>query len=169
MGCPLVFAGPGIPKGTSSDAFTYLLDIFPTVCGLTGAEVPAGVEGKDLSPLWQGKAKKVRDSVFLPFRHLMRAVRNERWKLICYPPINHRQLFDLQNDPHERVNLAEKPEHAKTVKELLALMKQWQRKVGDDLPLTSKNPKPKAVDLTGRKRKPDRWQPEWIRKKYFGE
>ena len=26
-----------------------------------------------------------------------------------------------------------------------------------------------AIDLSGRKRKPDRWQPDWIRKKYFDE
>ncbi|MHC4679494.1 MAG: sulfatase-like hydrolase/transferase, partial [Planctomycetota bacterium] len=29
MGCPLIFAGPGIPRGGSTQAFSYLLDIFP--------------------------------------------------------------------------------------------------------------------------------------------
>jgi len=28
---------------------------------------------------------------------------------------------------------------------------------------------PRAVDLTGRERQPDPWQPAWIREKYFGE
>ena len=27
----------------------------------------------------------------------------------------------------------------------------------------------KEMDLSGRERKLDQWQPEWIRKKYFGE
>ena len=52
----------------------------------------------------------------------MRSVRDERWKLICYPPINHVQLFDLQSDPHERHNLAADPRHAARVKELTGLI-----------------------------------------------
>lgn len=35
MHVPLVFAGPGIPKGETK-ALAYLMDIFPTVCDLAG-------------------------------------------------------------------------------------------------------------------------------------
>ena len=38
---PLVFAGPGLPRGVRTEAFAYLLDIFPTLCELTGTPVPA--------------------------------------------------------------------------------------------------------------------------------
>jgi arylsulfatase A-like enzyme len=168
MGCPLVFAGPGIPKGGSTQAFSYLLDIFPTVCALTGIQGPSGIEGKNLQPIWQGKVDKVRDSIFLSFTKIQRSVRDERWKLIRYPRINHTQLFDLKNDPHELHNLADDSAQAERVKEMLELLKKWQRKAGDDLPLTVANPSPMEIDMTGRQRKPDRWQPEWIRQKYFG-
>ena len=46
-------------------------------------------------------------------------------------------------------------------------MRQWQAKVGDTLELPTENKPPEKVDLTGRKREPDQWQPEWIVKKYF--
>ena len=167
MGCPLIFAGPGIPKGGSTKAFSYLLDIFPTVCGLTGLKAPPGVEGKDLRPIWQGRADGVRDSVFLSFSKIQRSVRDERWKLIRYPQINHTQLFDLKNDPDELNNLADEPSQAEHVKQMLKQLKGWQQKVGDSLPLTVANPKPKKIDMTGRSRKPDRWQPDWIVRKYF--
>jgi arylsulfatase A-like enzyme len=167
MGCPLIFAGPGIPKGGSTKAFSYLLDIFPTVCGLTGLQAPSGVEGKDLRPIWEGRADGVRDSVFLSFSKIQRSVRDERWKLIRYPQINHTQLFDLKNDPDELNNLADEPSQAGRIKQMLRQLKGWQQKVGDDLPLTVANPKPKQIDLTGRPRKPDRWQPDWIVQKYF--
>jgi hypothetical protein len=49
----------------------------------------------------------------------------------------------------------------------LQQLKLWQQKVGDNLPLTVANPKPKQIDMTGRPRKPDRWQPDWIVQKYF--
>jgi len=168
MGCPLIFAGPGIPKGGSTQAFSYLLDIFPTVCGLTGIRPPAGVEGKDLRPIWEGNADKARDSLFLSFAKVQRSVRDERWKLIRYPKIDHTQLFDLKNDPDELHDLAGEPAQAERVQRMLHLLKESQQKVGDDLPLTVADPDPKEIDMTGHAREPDRWQPEWIRKKYFG-
>ncbi len=168
MGCPLIFAGPGIPKSGSTQAFSYLLDIFPTVCALTGLASPAGVEGKNLQPIWQGKVDKVRDSVFLSFMGVQRSVRDERWKLIRYPRIDHAQLFDLKNDPDELHDLAGDPSQAERIRRMLQLLRECQQKVGDDLPLTVARPDPKEIDLTGHAREPDRWQPEWIREKYFG-
>lgn len=167
MRCPLVFSGEGIPAGKSTDAFSYLLDIYPTLCSLTGAKSPAGLDGKDLSPIWRGTRNKVRDEVYLQYIRHQRSVREDRWKLIRYPQINHTQLFDLKTDPDERTNLAESVDHKPHVDRLMKKLATWQKDWGDDLPLTSDNPKTKLVDLTGRARVPDRWQPEWIRKKYF--
>ncbi|QQS46621.1 MAG: sulfatase-like hydrolase/transferase [Acidobacteriota bacterium] len=168
MRTPLVIAGPGIPRGRSTRAFTYLLDLFPTVCDVLGIKAPDGIEGESLKPLWEGKRAKVRDSVFLPFLNIQRAVRDERWKLIAYPKIGHLELFDLRSDPHETRNLIDRRENAVHVGRLRGLMREWQAKVGDTLELPKEDRKPPAVDLTGRERKPDQWQPEWIVRKYFG-
>ena len=167
MRVPLIFIGPGIPQGKSTQAFSYLLDVFPTLCDVIGIQRPADLEGESLRPLWEGKKDRVRDSVFLPYIQIQRAVRDERWKLICYPKIGHMQLFDLQTDPYEKINLIDRKEYAEHVQRLLKLMKQWQARVGDTLEVPTENKPPEAVDLTGRKRVPDQWQPEWIVKKYF--
>jgi len=78
-------------------------------------------------------------------------------------------LFDLQNDPDETINLIDRAEYAEHVQRLLGLMRQWQTKVGDTLELPTENKPFEPVDLTGRKRAPDQWQPDWIVKKYFDE
>ena len=168
MRVPLVLVGPGIPRGKSTQAFTYLLDVFPTVCDVTGIAPPSGLEGESLRPLWEGKKARLRDSVFLPYLEVQRAVRDDRWKLIAYPKIGHLQLFDLQNDPHETTNVIDRPQSAELVPRLMKLMKQWQARVGDTLELPTDNRQPPGIDLTGLERKPDQWQPEWIVKKYFG-
>jgi arylsulfatase A-like enzyme len=167
MRCPLIIAGPGIPSGRSTTAFTYLFDLMPTLLRMTGAPPPDGLDGLDLRPLWTGEKARLRDSVFLPYINLMRAVRDERWKLICYPPVNHVQLFDLKSDPHERHNLAADPAFGEHLDRLRGLMASWQRQAGDELPLTVENPRPLTRDLTGTPRRPDQWQPEEIRAKYF--
>lgn len=137
---PLVFTGPGIPHG-QSDALVYLLDIYPTVCDLVGSPIPAGLDGKSLAPVMKGKTDKVRDTLFNSYRDVQRAVRDDRWKLIRYPQINKSQLFDLKNDPHEIHDLASDPSQAKQIERLMALMADWQKQLGDTLPLTSANPK----------------------------
>lgn len=169
MGTPLIVGGPGVPAGKSSEALVYLYDLFPTLAGVAGIDLPPGVEGKDLSPIWKGEQTKVRDSLFTTYEKFMRAVTDGRWKLIRYPHINYTQLFDLKNDPNELHNLAADPAQRKNVARLTELLKDWQRRTDDAQPLSSPNPMPKEIDLTGHKRTPDRHQPEWIVRKYFEE
>ena len=164
---PMMIAGPGVPAGRSSQAFSYVHDLFPTITGLAGVASPEGVEGSSLQPVWEGRAERVRDSVFLAYMTTQRAVRDERWKLIAYPKIGHLQLFDLRDDPNEITNLVDRPEHKSEVPRLQALMRRWQSRLGDTAPIPDKNTQPPAVDLTGMTREPDQWQPEWIVKKYF--
>ena len=170
MRCPLILSGPGIPKGRSIRRFTYLLDLFPTLCDLAGVPQPPGLDGRSLRTLWSPNANDApwRDSVFLAFTDTMRSVRDERWKLIVYPPTGMRQLFDLRRDPHERVNLAGLPAHRGREEALLSRLRAAQAQDGDTLPLSSAAPRSPAIDLSrGYPRIPDKEQPAWIVEKYF--
>lgn len=166
MKCPLIFAGPGIPENKQSEAFTYLFDIYPTLCNLAGVQPPEDLDGKDLSTVWN-EGGKVRDTVLLSYQNAQRSVRAGDWKLIAYPPFNHVQLFNLANDPHEIMNLADDPQHENKVKRLTNALKKQQQHYGDKLPLTVEKPRELAIDLTGHKRKPDVHQPQWIIDYYF--
>jgi arylsulfatase A-like enzyme len=168
MKSPLILRGPGIPAGKSSPAFSYIFDLYATLCGLAQVPVPAGVDAKDLAPIWRNESAAVRDSLLLPFQNCMRSVNDGRWKLHVYPQTNHRLLFDLHTDPHEMQNLAENPQHQGQVRRLTQLMQQWQKSLGDTQPLTVENPKPKTITFDNTRRSLDRWQPQWIRDKYFG-
>ncbi len=168
MGAPMVLSGAGIPKGTTR-AFTYLLDIFPTLLERAGVKVPEGVDGRSLVPLYRGEATTIRDSIFLAYEDIQRAVRIGDWKLIRYPKIDHTQLFNLAADPYEMINLAGDAAQTERVAMLMRELKRWQKDVEDTVPLYVDNPGPKFVDLTGTPREPDRFQPEWIVKKYFSE
>ncbi|GAB4356549.1 MAG: sulfatase-like hydrolase/transferase [Bryobacter sp.] len=169
MRTPLLISGPGLPKGQSSRSFTYLYDIFPTLLDLAGLAVPNYVAGHSLKPVLRNPRHAVRDSVFLPFLDIQRAIRDERYKLIAYPKLGHLQLFDLQKDPHEKYNLIGDTKLQPVVTKLLARLQQWQAKVGDKVSVPTSNTNPPVVDLSGQARKPDQWQPEWIVEKYFGK
>ncbi|MEY2980265.1 MAG: hypothetical protein RL562_492 [Planctomycetota bacterium] len=168
MGTPVLLAGPGIPRG-SSDALVYLFDLFPTLCGLTGVDVPTGVEGHDLGPVMRGDREAVRGSLFTLYRDSQRAVRDQRYKLIRLTRTGKTMLFDLARDPHELTDLADLPSSAPRVGQMLEEMRRWQAETGDTQPLMPADPIPLRIDLAGSPRKPDRHQPTWIRQRYFGE
>ncbi|HZZ82415.1 MAG TPA: sulfatase-like hydrolase/transferase [Gemmataceae bacterium] len=140
MHVPLIFAGPGIPQGKQSDAFCYLLDIYPTLGDMAKVDAPKGSDGKSLVPILKGEKTQVRDSIFTAYRQFQRAVRDDRWHMIVYPHINKTQLFDLQNDPHETKDLAADPAQAKTIERLTERLKAWQTESGDMQPLRSEKP-----------------------------
>ena len=168
MSSPLIIKGPGIPADQSSSAYTYIHDLYATICGFAGITPPDGVAARDLAPIMRGETDEIHDTLFLPFQNNQFAVSDGRWKLHVYPQINHQLLFDLQNDPHEISNLAENPEQHPRLKQMTALMESWQNRLGDTTPLTSENPQPKEIQFDNSKRVLDVWQPKWIRDKYFG-
>ena len=160
MKVPLIFAGPGVTKG-SSDALVYLLDVYPTVCEFAGAPAPAGIDGISFKPVMDGRAKTTRDELFLSYQLVQRAVIADGWKLIRYPQINRSQLFHVADDPYELKDLAAAPQQNGRVIAMTSKLKKWQQHYGDELPIVSEAPKPaewappKAGQLkpAGRKKK----------------
>lgn len=154
MRVPLIIAGPGIPRGAQTDAMCYLFDVMPTLgkrCNVAGPETS---EGMDLSATLADPTRPARRQMMFAYQKVQRAIRDERWKLIRYPQVNVTQLFDLQADPFETTDLAQKPEHAGRVASLVGELEKAQKAHGDPWPLTVPNPKPAAWSPATRPARP---------------
>jgi arylsulfatase A-like enzyme len=133
IGVPLIFTGPGIPRDARFAAQTYLRDLFPTVCELTGVPTPSTVEGRSLVPVLAGQTQEIHSEVYAYFHGststgpfpIERMVRTTRWKLIYYSHLDRYQLFDLEQDPFELRDLVASPAHAPTRLELQAKLTAW--------------------------------------------
>ncbi len=133
VGVPLIFTGPGIPAAERREALCYLTDIFPTLCELTDLPTPDTVEGLSLAPCLNDASAGVRDVLHYAYRDCQRAVSDDRYKLIEYAVEGerHTQLFDLLEDPAEKNNLAQDPEHAETLQRLRAELRRWRTELND--------------------------------------
>lgn len=167
MKVPLILKGPGVPKGKDFDAFAYIHDIYPTLSELAGIPKREDLDGISLAKVLSGEHKQVREALFTAYRNTVRAVRDQKWKLIRYPERDYTQLFDLENDPEEINNLAELEQYQGQKNQMMALLLASQKSVGDTIPLTASMIKPMEYNPDTLRRKPDQWQPEYILKRYF--
>lgn len=130
---PLIFAGPGIPKGQVRDQFVYLLDIYPTLCDILGISIPPTVQGKSFEKVFGEETSVTRETLYFAYNDLIRGVKDRRYKLIQYRNVsNCTQLFDLQNNPDETENLAEEEACRLTRLRLEQILSEYKDEWGDE-------------------------------------
>lgn len=133
MRVPLVFSGPGIPKGKRINQYVYLNDVYPTLCELTGLKPPSNVETQSLADAFTQKGFNGRDKVFFAYLNLQRAIVKDGFKLACYN-VNgqlRNQLFDLNKDPDELNDLSGNKNYDGKVKALTQLLATTMRELND--------------------------------------
>ncbi len=125
---PLIFAGPNIPQNEQRDTYVYLLDIYPTLCELTGIEPPKSVEGISMLGAIKDKDVKVRQDLFFAYCDNMRSVKTQSHKLIEYRTegLSKSQLFDLTRDPNELNDIYEDESNGEIVKELKGILARYR-------------------------------------------
>lgn len=88
IGVMLLMRGPGgFSGGLVSDSLVSQLDLFPTVCEVTGAAPPGGLRGRSLLPLREEGENRPQDAVFAELNYHVdyqpqRCVRTDRYKYI---------------------------------------------------------------------------------------
>ena len=133
---PLAIRWPGkLKPRIARDLLISHADVLPTLLALVGITPPEGLQGRDLSKLIQNGAGEVPDSVYCEGRIGLpgewRAVIRGYDKLVLRPQEEATRLYNLADDPAEETDLAHDREHELARDSMLALARQWMRKLGD--------------------------------------
>ena len=144
---PLIVVDPApaanATRGTADHRLVEAIDLVPTFIDALGGSIPdERLEGRSLLPLLRGEAavwrtytiseidysfRKAREWLNLPISECRATMlRTGRWKYIFYenfPP----QLFDLDNDPHELIDLGADPAHELVRADLERQLFRWFR------------------------------------------
>ena len=102
----LIMRAPGLVRpGVRIDKRVGLIDVVPTALDLLGMPPIRWTQGRSLAPLLRGETlPPVTLWAELPIRQMIAAHQGDR-KWIISRKTGRGELFDLVNDPHERVNL----------------------------------------------------------------
>jgi len=125
---PLIIFDPRAKgNGHASPRVVELLDLYPTLVALCGLPMPAGLEGRDLSPLLKKADASWDHPAYTVWNERSRGVsgvvvRNEEWRYAeFFGPGAGAFLTRPADDPHELKNLVSDPRYAEVVTKLSAL------------------------------------------------
>jgi arylsulfatase A-like enzyme len=133
-------------RGRKISGFVESIDTAPTILEFASIAPPDRFQGRSLLPVLRGESTSLRSEIFYeddfrdprrlpnvdPERCLLWVVRDHDYKYVQFAEPSMRPfLFDLQNDPGEQIDVAGKPEHARTVAEYCQRLLRWRMKHED--------------------------------------
>ncbi|MFR9651906.1 MAG: sulfatase-like hydrolase/transferase [Rikenellaceae bacterium] len=102
---PLIMVGPNIKKGVTNEVLVSGVDLYPTLCEMTGVKSPAKMDGLSLAKVASGKAKGVDRAFIYGENFTFANVVKGDFKYTYFDLDDVELLVDLKNDPGEMKNL----------------------------------------------------------------
>ncbi|HEX4232105.1 MAG TPA: sulfatase [Bryobacteraceae bacterium] len=136
---PLIIYDPRLPSPAASNrinAMTLNIDLQPTVLELAGLSAGFAVHGRSVSPFLQNPQSPERSIWYFEHRFPFRGwipssegIRTKRWKYIRYTDVAapYEELYHLESDPIETVNLAGNSSYLSQQKTLTRYCQTWER------------------------------------------
>jgi arylsulfatase A-like enzyme len=146
---PLIIRDPSplsdATRGTTCDALVEAIDLAPTFLEVAGgAPRPHILEGRSLMPWLHGAAPEWRDYVVSEYDYSVNPavsklakdpssarlfmIADKRWKFMHAEGMRP-QLFDMQTDPDEYVDLGQSPDHASIIALMQDRLGTWARRL----------------------------------------
>lgn len=136
-GIPYIFYVPGLaPKRNVIDDLVVNTSLPGTLLEAAGLTVPSCFEGGSVLSYVQKECAPDNEEVFFEHwraywaLHPLRGVKTRKWKYVFYFKDDFEEMYDLESDPDECVNLADSEELKDIKLELRLKVDQWWEKTG---------------------------------------
>ena len=128
---PMIIRFPGhTAKGAVRQQVVEHVDLYPTLCELTGAPIPPTVQGRSLTKLLNGDDPSWPNTAFSELSMTM--VRTQRYK--CnFSGGEPLEVYDMEKDPREFYNLAQTERGKEVIRDMVKLRDDWMARTQPDL------------------------------------
>ncbi len=138
---PMIIVDPSINKSVVVSSPVEFLDIYPTLCDLSGVSIPANLDGKSLKETLKKPETKVKDYAVSQFPRGPRmgySIRTEKYrytvwvswkdKVLDTNKVFAEELYDYDKDPLETVNVVDQKEYKQALEIMKANFEDFKKK-----------------------------------------
>ncbi|QEG35951.1 sulfatase [Bythopirellula goksoeyrii] len=125
---PLIYSGPGVPRGKRSKALVEFVDIFPTLAECCGLDIPQ-CDGLSLVPLFADPSKTWKKAAFSQYPRnggMGYSIRCRNWRFTQWRDKNGtvvaRELYDHSESDVATVNLYNHPQYKEVAREMETIL-----------------------------------------------
>ena len=126
MNAPLIIKVPGKAVGAKTETLVEFIDIYPTLCDLTGLKQPKHLDGKSLVPVLTNPSAIHKQAVFCRYHNGESVITKDfvYTKWIKEGQYVSQMLYNHTTDIKENRNVAEKPAYKNIVEKMNLLLEE---------------------------------------------
>ncbi len=136
---PFIISSPGFAKNQTTDSFTELVDVYPTLCELSGIRPPEYIHGESLTPVMENPSVNLKDEIYTRYKQ-GEAVVDENYSYTEFfqgEEYLGNMLYDLKLDLRQNTDISKLAENAALVDKYSKKLKVMRDFVNQD-PLKAK-------------------------------
>ena len=138
---PFIISSPNYVKNQTTDSFTELVDVYPTLCELAGIEPPNYIQGKSLTPVMKNPSVNLKDEIYTRYKE-GEAVVDKNYSYTEFfrgEKYLGNMLYDLNKDLKQNTDISKLPENAKLVEKYRKKLKAMRTYVNQDPMIAKEN------------------------------
>lgn len=136
---PFIISSPGFAKNQTTDSFTELVDVYPTLCELTGITPPGYIHGESLITVMENPSVNLKDEIYTRYKQ-GEAVVDKNYSYTEFfqgEQYLGNMLYDLNVDLKQNTDISKRAENAALVDKYSKKLKVMRDFVNKD-PLKEK-------------------------------
>ena len=131
---PFIISSPNFVTNRTTESFTELVDVYPTLCEIANIKAPDYLQGKSLIPVLKDPTKILKKEIYTRYKQ-GEAVVDENFSYTEFfegEEYIGNMLYDLQNDRKQNIDISNRPENAKLIEKYHEKLKVMREKVNKD-------------------------------------
>jgi arylsulfatase A-like enzyme len=131
---PFIISSPNFVKNQTTDSFTELVDVYPTLCELAGIKPPKYIQGKSLIPVMENPSFTLKDEIYTRYKE-GEAVVDKNYSYTEFfrgKKYLGNMLYDLNADLKQNTDISKLPEYKDLVQMYSSKLKTMRDFVNQD-------------------------------------